>query len=457
MDDSNKFSAVFGTNGGSGGGGGGGLTSVDIQNTLYVAKNGNDSTGVRNDLSKPFLTISGASASSLSGDAIYVFSGTYQEVGTESFVSLRMYYLELGVVVSNELSPVIDDSSQPKVLKIYGQGEIRGGGGDTGDGVGGVALFEEETQLYLQCKTITTNKYQWSINVENILCEIDVFEILLQTGGNGIKVIEDTRGYINFNTFYSGRDGGDNINISLENVGGVNETPAFFLRGQKATIDFTATALGGSGIVLDSKASVGLKNTIVVEIDEIQVLAPETSTYLTINDAGTTGIVRFNNTRIFVTPSIRTNRIIVADGDVYFRNVTIQNGGGIELTGTTRSSNFVMFNCNMVSDTPCITTNNTGVKVNLMNSTFYNTRLSGAPTTGVIFLNAAQFGFFHVNNVILYAQDPASNNSIASLSAATISIQGFFGSNSAMTTNILNNIAGTTNTVDSDILLPNII
>ena len=169
MDDSNKFSAVFGTNGGSGGGGGGGLTSVDIQNTLYVAKNGNDSTGVRNDLSKPFLTISGASASSLSGDAIYVFSGTYQEVGTESFVSLRMYYLELGVVVSNELSPVIDDSSQPKVLKIYGQGEIRGGGGDTGDGVGGVALFEEETQLYLQCKTITTNKYQWSINVENPL------------------------------------------------------------------------------------------------------------------------------------------------------------------------------------------------------------------------------------------------------------------------------------------------
>ena len=30
---------------------------VTIQNTLYVAKNGNDSSGTRNRLDKPFLTI----------------------------------------------------------------------------------------------------------------------------------------------------------------------------------------------------------------------------------------------------------------------------------------------------------------------------------------------------------------------------------------------------------------
>ena len=95
--------------------------------------------------------------------------------------------------------------------------------------------------------------------------------------------------------FYSGADGGDNINISLKNVG-ANENPAFFLRGQKATIDFFADVLGGSGIFLTSisvfSPSGDQISTIVVEIDEIQVLAPETSTYLTINNAGTTGIVQ---------------------------------------------------------------------------------------------------------------------------------------------------------------------
>jgi len=445
------MSGGFGIYKNSGGGGGGGITSIPIANTLYVAKNGSDATGVRNDLSKPFLTISGASASSLSGDAIYVFSGTYQEVGTESFVSLRLYYLELGVVVANTLSPVIDDSSVLKILKIYGQGEINGGSAETTDGEGAVSISNPLSELYLQCSKIKSNKFKWSIDVADALIEIDVLEIILGSGGSGIKVLGDTRGYINFNTFYSPSDGGDNINISLSTLGS-KPIPAFFLIGKKATIDFSIVASGGSGIILTSN-SVSDLSTIEVEIDEILVLAPETSTYLTINDAGTTGIVRLTNTRIYTTGSIRTGRILIGGGEVYFRNVIIQNGGGIELTGSTRSSNFNMFNCNMVSDTPCITTNNTGVRVNLMNSTFYNTRLSGAPTTGVILLNAAQFLSFHVNNVILYAQDPVSNNSIASLSAATISIQGFFGSNSAMTANILNNVTGTSNIVDTDITL----
>ena len=55
------------------------LTSITIQNTLYVAKNGDDSKGKRNRLDKPFLTCNGAKNAAQSGDTIYVFAGTYDE------------------------------------------------------------------------------------------------------------------------------------------------------------------------------------------------------------------------------------------------------------------------------------------------------------------------------------------------------------------------------------------
>lgn len=55
--------------------------SVITQNTVYVSKNGNDVTGVRNDASLPFLTIGAAITASLAGDAILVSPGTYAEEG----------------------------------------------------------------------------------------------------------------------------------------------------------------------------------------------------------------------------------------------------------------------------------------------------------------------------------------------------------------------------------------
>jgi hypothetical protein len=57
-------------------GGGGALT---INNTLFVSKNGNNATAVRNDWTKPFLTIQAAITAALAGDTIYIFPGTYAE------------------------------------------------------------------------------------------------------------------------------------------------------------------------------------------------------------------------------------------------------------------------------------------------------------------------------------------------------------------------------------------
>jgi hypothetical protein len=80
------------------GSGGGGTTTLQLNNTLWVAKNGNDATGTRNLLSKPYLTIAAAIAAASAGDCIFVMPGTYAENIT---VSGGLYiYLEPGAIVS---------------------------------------------------------------------------------------------------------------------------------------------------------------------------------------------------------------------------------------------------------------------------------------------------------------------------------------------------------------------
>jgi hypothetical protein len=56
-----------------------GLESVVLANCVFVAKNGNDATGLRADLEKPFLTIGAAMAAAHDGDAVLAYPGFYDE------------------------------------------------------------------------------------------------------------------------------------------------------------------------------------------------------------------------------------------------------------------------------------------------------------------------------------------------------------------------------------------
>src|SRR5881394_127131 len=56
-----------------------GLAEVALTNSVWVAKNGNNSTGARGDASKPFLTLGAAKTNAVSGDTIFVMPGTYDE------------------------------------------------------------------------------------------------------------------------------------------------------------------------------------------------------------------------------------------------------------------------------------------------------------------------------------------------------------------------------------------
>ena len=53
-----------------------------VANTLLVATNGDDATGTRGDLSKPFASLAGAVAATHSGDLVLLAPGTYNETVT---------------------------------------------------------------------------------------------------------------------------------------------------------------------------------------------------------------------------------------------------------------------------------------------------------------------------------------------------------------------------------------
>lgn len=69
------------------------LTGLPIENMLFVSENGDDATGLRTRLDKPFLTISAAMAVATVNDTVYIFPGTYTIPSGDSFIipNVNMY------------------------------------------------------------------------------------------------------------------------------------------------------------------------------------------------------------------------------------------------------------------------------------------------------------------------------------------------------------------------------
>lgn len=186
--DTNRFEAIFSSSGGSSGGGG--SSSVNIENTLYVAKNGNDSTGTRNDLTKPYLTIAGATADASLQDCIYVFRGSYTETSVDTFGTGLFYYLEPNVEVINDTTPLIQDSSGAKTITIFGYGNLTCLVQPT------INLNNALSNLRLQCNNISSGNR--IMLFEGNKLQIDCQDISNQ--GAGLTYAgSSAESYINFN------------------------------------------------------------------------------------------------------------------------------------------------------------------------------------------------------------------------------------------------------------------
>lgn len=105
-----------------------GTGSIYHDNTLYVSKTGDDSTGTRGRADKPFLTISAAFAAATNdGDLIVVMPGTYNErlIGNKAGIKTNIFFHKGATLYYNSAAAVVSYSGTGYFnISILGYGTI---------------------------------------------------------------------------------------------------------------------------------------------------------------------------------------------------------------------------------------------------------------------------------------------------------------------------------------------
>ena len=104
--------------------------SVSLQNFVFVAKNGNDTTGLRNRIDKPFLTVEAAAAALQQKDTLWIMPGIYTPTTTVNITNCNIYLqdaiIDYGIA---NVWPVFNlsavySSGVPAHHVVYGSGAI---------------------------------------------------------------------------------------------------------------------------------------------------------------------------------------------------------------------------------------------------------------------------------------------------------------------------------------------
>lgn len=153
-------------------------SETNISRVLFVDPNGNDLTGSKGNISKPYQTIEAAWSAATTGDTIHVFPGDYT-VTTNLAKDAVTYYFEEGAIVRKSASGDIFNYDNSAIyvndINILGYGRFY--------------------------KTTTSDAVfrmggNTSLDVENINIE---FDIISSTNGMGIDAVAPTSGEIKLN------------------------------------------------------------------------------------------------------------------------------------------------------------------------------------------------------------------------------------------------------------------
>lgn len=125
-----------------------GPTQVIHTNTLYVSTTGNDLTGTRHDITKPFLTITAASAAATAGDTIIILPGNYNEGFNNWVVSDVNYYFMPGAMVQTSTHCIRDNGVYTNI-RIFGYGDFNAVSGS------GIFLSNAATTIHFEFNTLT--------------------------------------------------------------------------------------------------------------------------------------------------------------------------------------------------------------------------------------------------------------------------------------------------------------
>jgi len=151
---------------------------VNNSDTLFVSKNGNDSTAVIGNSLRPYLTITAAKAAASTGNLIYVNPGTYDEKNLlKNGVN---YYFSPGSIVLYTGSvdgAIFDDSSTGSsgqvTCKITGSGIFNRQGSGNGSSYKTTIYTEElNTDIYIEAYSLQGNLTTIYQTKGNLFCRI---------------------------------------------------------------------------------------------------------------------------------------------------------------------------------------------------------------------------------------------------------------------------------------------
>ena len=180
-----------GSTGSTGNTGSTGPQTLPINRTLFVDANfGNDATAVREDLSKPYLTLTAALAAATPNDTIYVHPGNY--IGDNLVLKdLVNWYFEEKAIVNNINNPIFIDTSAV-TSNILGYGEFISTSSILSVTQGSNIILKGE-------KFLITGPSSMFIISSTLLSTLNIFGTTFESQNNGFIIIITGNVNLNFN------------------------------------------------------------------------------------------------------------------------------------------------------------------------------------------------------------------------------------------------------------------
>lgn len=141
------------------------ITPVDtlVGNTLFVSKQGDDATGVRENKTKHYLTLNAAIADAQSGDTIIVSNGVYNETNT-NINSINNALTSLNIVLEDTVTLNTFIECASKDLSIVGKNSTLDGGVQSALHFTGIGT----TNLFVDLFKVTSSVGSSTIYIDNV-------------------------------------------------------------------------------------------------------------------------------------------------------------------------------------------------------------------------------------------------------------------------------------------------
>lgn len=170
---------------------------IEATNTLYVSTSGNNSTGVRNEPSRPFLTLEAARDAASNNDVIMVYPGNYTVTTTDVnglLVEAVHWYFYPNTTVTKTTAGVMfyNRAGFSSPANVYGYGNF-----NMTSVAGGIAVYQSENSAVFEANSLSSDGAFFAINLTNGDNLVTIRTLLTNTVGGCIQIETTTTANLN--------------------------------------------------------------------------------------------------------------------------------------------------------------------------------------------------------------------------------------------------------------------